>query len=106
MLQSLLADRFKLVVRKEGRALPAFNLTVGKGKPKLKESDGTGETGCKSRIDVPPGAGGPDAAPVNISSCLHLQEHDPGGIHCDDAQHRGHAWKLQMLAGVARPGRG
>jgi uncharacterized protein (TIGR03435 family) len=70
ILQSLLADRFKLVVRKEDRPLPAFNLTVGKGKPKLKESDGTGETGCKSRIDVPPGAGSPDAAPVNISSLM------------------------------------
>src|SRR5690242_15558216 len=31
MLQSLLAGRFKLVVRKEEQAMPAFNLVTGKG---------------------------------------------------------------------------
>jgi uncharacterized protein (TIGR03435 family) len=46
MLQSLLADRFKLVARKEPRPFPAYILTTGK-KPLLKASDGTGETGCK-----------------------------------------------------------
>jgi uncharacterized protein (TIGR03435 family) len=46
MLQSLLADRFKLVVRKEPRPFPAYILTAGK-KPLLKASDGTGDTGCR-----------------------------------------------------------
>jgi uncharacterized protein (TIGR03435 family) len=46
MLQSLLADRFKLVVRKEPRPFPAYILTAGK-KPLVKASDGTGDTGCK-----------------------------------------------------------
>jgi len=45
MLQALLEDRFKLVVRKESRPLPTYALTVGK-KPQLKEADGKGETGC------------------------------------------------------------
>jgi uncharacterized protein (TIGR03435 family) len=46
MLQALLTDRFKLVVHKETKPLPAYALTVGK-KPQLKEADGTGDTGCK-----------------------------------------------------------
>ena len=47
MLQALLADRFKLAVHKDTRRLPAFVLTAGKGKPKMKEADGSGEIGCR-----------------------------------------------------------
>jgi len=42
MLQALLADRFKLVVHKDTKPLPGYALTVGKGKPKIKEADGSG----------------------------------------------------------------
>jgi uncharacterized protein (TIGR03435 family) len=38
MLQTLLADRFKLVLHRETRQLPVYELIVGKGGPKLKES--------------------------------------------------------------------
>jgi uncharacterized protein (TIGR03435 family) len=55
MLQALLAERFKLVVRPDSHALPGFVLTVGKsGPPKLKEADGSGDTGCKVTIPPPP----------------------------------------------------
>lgn len=37
MLQSLLADRFKLVIHKETRPMPSFVLRSGKGKPRLRE---------------------------------------------------------------------
>lgn len=48
MLQSLLADRFKLVLHKDSRPLPGFALTVGKGAtPKLKRAGGSGSTGCR-----------------------------------------------------------
>ena len=47
MLQALLADRFKLVVHKDTKSLPGYALTVGKGKPKLKESEGAGSPGCQ-----------------------------------------------------------
>ncbi len=48
MLQSLLADRFKLVLHRDSRPLPGFALTMGKGgAPKLKRADGSGSTGCK-----------------------------------------------------------
>src|SRR5580704_803561 len=47
-LQALLADRFKLVVRMDSRAMPGFALTVGKGgTAKLKQADGSGDAGCK-----------------------------------------------------------
>jgi uncharacterized protein (TIGR03435 family) len=46
MLQALLADRFKLVVRRESKEEPVFALLVDQGGPKLKES--------------PPGAGSSD----------------------------------------------
>lgn len=46
MLQALLADRFKLAIRKEERPLPAYVLTVGKRGLKLKESSGDGASDC------------------------------------------------------------
>lgn len=46
MLQALLEDRFKLVAHNDTRQLPAYSLTVGKGKPKLKEASGQGAPGC------------------------------------------------------------
>ena len=53
MLQSLLADRFKLVVRKETKPLPTYALTVGK-KPQLKEADGAEEPGCRPQTSSGP----------------------------------------------------
>jgi uncharacterized protein (TIGR03435 family) len=47
MLQSLLADRFKLVLHKDTRLMPAYVLTQGKSKPKLKEAAGEGNPECK-----------------------------------------------------------
>jgi uncharacterized protein (TIGR03435 family) len=38
MLQSLLADRFKLAVRREQKQLPVYNLVVAKGGSKMKEA--------------------------------------------------------------------
>lgn len=63
MLQSLLADRFKLVVHNETRPLPAWVLTQGKGKLKLKMAEGKGETGCQAPPPAPPSPGSiPQAA--------------------------------------------
>jgi uncharacterized protein (TIGR03435 family) len=58
MLQSLLADRFHLVVRRETRPVPVYVLTAGK-KPQLKEANGTGDTGCKAQSAPAGGADGP-----------------------------------------------
>jgi uncharacterized protein (TIGR03435 family) len=59
MLRDLLADRFKLVVHNDVKDLPAFVLSVGKGGSKLKESDGSGESGCGPNPAAPPPAPGP-----------------------------------------------
>ena len=48
MLQALLEDRFKLVIRKDTKPVPTYALTAGK-KPSMKEGDGSGDTGCRMR---------------------------------------------------------
>ena len=56
MLQSLLAERFKLVAHTGSKPMPAYVLTVGKGKPKLAE--GTGDANCEYQPppqNLPPG---------------------------------------------------
>jgi uncharacterized protein (TIGR03435 family) len=63
MLQALLAERFHLVVRSGTSPKPAYVLKLGKEKPKLKLSDGTGD----SRCDWIPQA--PDAPPQMQFSC-------------------------------------
>ena len=47
MLQSLLAQRFDLVVHTGNASMPAYVLTAPGGKSKLKESDGSGDAGCQ-----------------------------------------------------------
>jgi uncharacterized protein (TIGR03435 family) len=54
MLQSLLAERFSLVVHNDTRDLPAFVMTIAKGGPKLKKSHGADDADCKqSETDGP-----------------------------------------------------
>ena len=53
MLQALLTERFSLAIRRESRSLPAYVLTAPKGKQKLKEADGSGDTGCRLTLDQP-----------------------------------------------------
>lgn len=48
MLQSLLADRFKLVVKMDTRPMPAYVLSMGKDKAKMKASDDSGPGRCQS----------------------------------------------------------
>lgn len=47
MLRSLLAERFKLVTHTGSAPMPAFVLTVGKGPPKMKQAEDSGEGDCK-----------------------------------------------------------
>ncbi len=47
MLQSLLSERFGLVVRRETRAVPRYVLSVGKSGAKLKRGDPSGMPECK-----------------------------------------------------------
>ena len=68
MLQALLADRFKLVLHKDTKPMPAFVLTLGKGKPKLKEADGSGNTGCQPQLQKPE----PGTIPYAMVSCHNM----------------------------------
>jgi uncharacterized protein (TIGR03435 family) len=49
MLQSLLAERFALTVHNGTKPMPAYVLTLGKGKPKLKEAAGDHTPGCDDK---------------------------------------------------------
>ena len=66
MLQSLLTERFKLVIHNGTSPLPRYVLTVGKGGSKLKPSSGSDAPGCQQVQQ--PGDGGrggpPDPASV------------------------------------------
>jgi uncharacterized protein (TIGR03435 family) len=61
MLQSLLAERFKLVVHNDIKPMPAYALTASKH-PQLKEAEGSGDKGCKFDLKGMPN--GPQAAPA------------------------------------------
>jgi uncharacterized protein (TIGR03435 family) len=85
MLQALLADRFKLVVRRESRALPTYALSAGK-KLQIKEADGTGDTGCKPQTSsaAPPPPGTPPDGTIRLMISTNGQPQAivlaPGGV--------------------------
>lgn len=68
MLQSLLADRFNLKVHMDTKPVPGFVLSMGQGKPKMKESDGTGSTGCQGVPQTPE----PGAIPYALVQCRNV----------------------------------
>lgn len=67
MLQAMLTDRFKLKLHNDTHPLPVFVLSVGKGKPKLKESDGSGNPGCVPQIPQT----APNEAPIYVTASCH-----------------------------------
>jgi uncharacterized protein (TIGR03435 family) len=55
MLRALLADRFKLAVRRDTKPAAGHVLVMGKGKHKLKEvADSTAAPGCQTKVVPPP----------------------------------------------------
>jgi uncharacterized protein (TIGR03435 family) len=70
MLRALLADRFKLVAHNDTKDLPAFVLSVAKGGPKLKESDGSGPASCDGTPNPPPTPAG--AVPLIYVTCKNM----------------------------------
>jgi uncharacterized protein (TIGR03435 family) len=72
MLQSLLSDRFGLVVRRETRPVPRYFLTVGTKGSKLKPGDPSAASGCKK--PQPPGPVPADLAarPNEKLACRNL----------------------------------
>jgi uncharacterized protein (TIGR03435 family) len=66
MLQSLLAERFGLVVRRDTRALPRFVLSVSPGGSKLKPAAAAQDSGCKSKMADMVGATGGPISPASL----------------------------------------
>jgi uncharacterized protein (TIGR03435 family) len=80
MLQSLLKDRFKLVLQEGTEPVATWTLAAEK-KVSLKEADGSGETGCKQQIesfDPGPGAATRIALMVHYS-CRNITMPDFAG---------------------------
>jgi len=77
MLQTLLADRFKLALHRETRELPVYDLTVVKSGPKLPAAK---EAGC---VSFPPGTP-PRPVPGKVD-CGYvsgaLTAYEPGRLH-------------------------
>jgi uncharacterized protein (TIGR03435 family) len=70
MLRALLADRFHLVVKTGTAPMPTYILSAGPGKPKITESEGSGDGVC---TPLPPPQNPPPGAPSYITvSCKHL----------------------------------
>jgi uncharacterized protein (TIGR03435 family) len=67
MLQSLLAERFKLVLHKDDKPVSSYVLTVGKGGSKMKEST-TGATDCRGVPQNP----APGTIPYQVVQCTHM----------------------------------
>jgi uncharacterized protein (TIGR03435 family) len=102
MLQSLLAERFGLVVRKETQPVPAYALVAGK-KPLLKPADGEGAAGCK-----PQAAGGPNELGFKLSTMNNgvstVTNVGPGGLiqfHCRNMSMAAFAEALGGLFGAS-----
>ena len=70
MLQALLAERFKLVVHNDTKSMPAFALTAGKGKPKLKEAASATDSGCVITTEPPNPT--PGANVYIVSTCHNM----------------------------------
>jgi len=77
MLRALLADRFKLVVHNDTKPMPAYALTASRH-PQIKESDGTGDKGCKFEFKGMPNgpqaapSDGPPAVPTVVFNCRNM----------------------------------
>lgn len=67
MLQSLLAERFGLVVHAGSAPMPAYVLSAPKGKTKLKESDSAGDPKCE--YQPPPANQAAGAIPQIVFTC-------------------------------------
>ena len=91
MLQDLLADRFKLVIKHDTRPVPRYVLTVGKGGSKLKAASG-GDSRCQPKQQPGPPPGGP-GGPPDLASLPNAE------ITCRNMTSAAIAENLRQIAG-------
>jgi uncharacterized protein (TIGR03435 family) len=74
MLQSLLADRFKLAIHNDSRPIAAYGLTAKKAQ--LEAAKGEGDAGCRFVVENapngPPAGGGPIRLPTIVYTCKNM----------------------------------
>jgi uncharacterized protein (TIGR03435 family) len=89
MLQALLADRFKLVIRNDAHPVPRYVLSVGKGGSKLKPASASGDSGgCQ-----PLQQGGPGSTPGDLASQPNIK------VTCHNLTAAGIGENLRQMAG-------
>lgn len=88
MLQSLLAERFGLVVQNGTSPVPRYILSVGKNGPKLKSADPSGSAACQPKNQAPPGPG-----PIDPASQPNIK------VGCHNLTAAGIAQNLHQMAG-------
>ena len=66
MLQSLLAERFGLVARRDTRPLPRFVLSVSPGGSKLKPAAASQDSGCRAQMPQREGGRGGPITPASL----------------------------------------
>ena len=70
MLRALLTDRFHLIVKTAVAPMPSYVLSAVSAKPKMTESEGSGEGAC---VPLPPPTDAPPSAPSYITiKCKNL----------------------------------
>ena len=77
MVEALLVDRFKLVIRRESKEMPVYALLVAKGGPKLQRAD------MMRRLpEASPNALGPESPSTPIPDVCHAFNGGVGrGLH-------------------------
>lgn len=70
MLKALLEERFKLVTHDDTRSVAAYALKAGKHAG-LRQSEGTGDAGCKFTPPIPPANGEPLTTALQLSYSCH-----------------------------------
>ncbi|MEP7352013.1 MAG: TIGR03435 family protein [Acidobacteriota bacterium] len=85
MLQTLLADRFKLTIRKSSKAANTYALVVGKDGPKFPKKEAGPEVDGFSRLDIEVGRGGGQIGGAKLSQdpksgSVLIEASNPGGL--------------------------
>jgi uncharacterized protein (TIGR03435 family) len=86
MLQSLLAERFKLVVHKETKELPTYALIVAKGGPKLKESPKVDQDAAQNAPPPTPQVGRDGRPQIPRGGRGMMIMMGPKGLHAEAAR--------------------